>query len=79
MEGFRAIFQGVEDPRKSNATKHDLIEMLVIALLADAVGQLVVRRIRALRGAQTRVSEGIHGAQGRSAEPRRLLRPVQRH
>ena len=34
MEGFRAIFQGVEDPRKSNATKHELIEMLVIALLA---------------------------------------------
>ena len=34
MEGFRAIFQGVEDPRKSNAKKHELIEMLVIALLA---------------------------------------------
>ena len=38
MKGFRAIFQGVEDPRKSNATKHDLIEMLVIALLATLSG-----------------------------------------
>ena len=34
MERFRAIFQGVEDPRKSNAKKHDLNEMLMIALLA---------------------------------------------
>ena len=33
MGKFHAIFQGVDDPRKSNATKHDLIEMLVIALL----------------------------------------------
>ena len=38
MKGFRAIFQGVEDPRKSNATKHELIEMLVIALLATISG-----------------------------------------
>ena len=38
MEGFRAIFQGVEDPRKSNATKHDLIEMLAVALLATLSG-----------------------------------------
>ena len=34
MEGFRTIFQRVEDPRKSNATKHDLIEMLAVALPA---------------------------------------------
>ena len=34
MERFRAIFQGVENPRKSNAKKHDLNEMLMIALLA---------------------------------------------
>ena len=39
MEGFRAIFQGVEDPRKSNATKHDLNEMLAIALLATLAGK----------------------------------------
>ena len=39
MERFRAIFQGVDDPRKSNATKHDLIEMLVIALLATLSGK----------------------------------------
>ena len=39
MEGFRAIFQGVGDPRKSNATKHGLVEMLVIALLATLSGK----------------------------------------
>ena len=38
MEGFRAIFQGVENPRKSNAKKHDLTDMLVIALLATLSG-----------------------------------------
>ena len=39
MERVRTIFQGVDDPRKSNATKHDLIEMLVIALLATLAGK----------------------------------------
>ena len=39
MEKLRAIFQGVDDPRKSNAKKHDLIEMLVIALLATLSGK----------------------------------------
>ena len=38
MEGFRNIFQGVEEPRKSNAVKHDLVEMLTIALLASLTG-----------------------------------------
>ena len=28
MEGFRTIFQGVEDPRRSKATKHGLIALL---------------------------------------------------
>ena len=42
MEGFRIIFQEVEDHRKSNATKHGLIEMLAVALpetLAVAIPQ----------------------------------------
>ena len=39
MDGFREIFQGVDDPRKSNATKHDLTEMLTIALLATLTGK----------------------------------------
>ena len=39
MERVRAIFQGVGDPRKSNAKKHGLIEMLVIALLATLSGK----------------------------------------
>ena len=28
-------FPGVEEPRKSNAVKHELVEMLTIALLAS--------------------------------------------
>ena len=39
MDGFRFIFQGVDDPRKSNNTTHDLVEMLVIALLASLTGR----------------------------------------
>ena len=41
MEGFRAIFQRVDPPppRKSNAKKHDLNEMLAIALLATLSGK----------------------------------------
>ena len=39
MKGFRVIFQGVDDPRRSNATKRDLIEMLVIALMATLAGR----------------------------------------
>ena len=38
MEGLRCIFQGVEDLRKSNATKHDLTDMLAITLLATLSG-----------------------------------------
>lgn len=33
MQDFGRIFDGVEDPRTGNATRHDLHEMLVIALL----------------------------------------------
>ena len=39
MERIRAIFQGVGDPRKSNAKKHGLIEMLVIALPTTLSGK----------------------------------------
>ena len=39
MDGFREIFQGVEDPRKSNATKNDLTEILTIVLLAALTGK----------------------------------------
>ena len=38
MERVRAIFQGVGDPRKSNAKKHGLIEMLAVALPATLSG-----------------------------------------
>ena len=39
MEGFRYIFQGVDDPRRSINTTHDLVEILTIALLATLTGR----------------------------------------
>ena len=32
MDGFAACFEGLDDPRKGNAGRHDLLEMLMIAL-----------------------------------------------
>jgi predicted transposase YbfD/YdcC len=32
MDGFSAFFDGLEDPRSGNAGRHDLLEMLMIAL-----------------------------------------------
>ena len=38
MKGFRSIFQGVDDPRESNAKKRGLTDMLAVALLATLSG-----------------------------------------
>ncbi len=38
MQDLKVIFEGVEDPRRSNATRHDLHEMLMIALLCALCG-----------------------------------------
>jgi predicted transposase YbfD/YdcC len=38
MEGFRACFSGVDDPRSGNARRHDLQELLVIALCTVLCG-----------------------------------------
>ena len=38
MEEFGRTFEGVEDPRKSNTTRHDLHEMLMIGLLSTMCG-----------------------------------------
>ena len=38
MEEFHHIFEGVEDPRQSNATRHDLHEMLMLGLLSTMRG-----------------------------------------
>jgi predicted transposase YbfD/YdcC len=38
MEGFSQLFEGVSDPRRSNATRHDLHEMLMISLLSVLCG-----------------------------------------
>ena len=38
MERFRQLFNGVEDPRTSNATRQDFYEMLMIAVLSSLCG-----------------------------------------
>ena len=38
MRDFTHIFEGVDDPRRSNATRHDLTDMLMIALLGMICG-----------------------------------------
>ncbi len=38
MKELCELFQGVEDPRRSNATRHDLHEMLIIGLLSMLTG-----------------------------------------
>ena len=38
MKEFSQLFEGVRDPRRSNATRHDLHEMLMIALLCVLCG-----------------------------------------
>lgn len=38
MKDYSHLFEGVEDPRRSNATRHDLHEMLMIGLLSTLCG-----------------------------------------
>ena len=38
MQDLQEVFDGVKDPRRSNATRHDLHEMLVIGLLSAICG-----------------------------------------
>ena len=38
MEGFTACFEGLDDPRTGNAGRHDLLEMLMIALCTVLAG-----------------------------------------
>jgi predicted transposase YbfD/YdcC len=38
MEGFRACFAGLEDPRSGNAQRHELDELVMIALVAVLCG-----------------------------------------
>ncbi len=38
MENFSLCFQSLEDPRHGNAGRHDLLEILLIALCATLCG-----------------------------------------
>ena len=46
MQNFTHIFEGVEDPRRGNATGHGLTDMLMIALLSMICGGLDAKEIR---------------------------------
>ena len=77
MERVRYYFPRTFRSPMCNATKHDLIEMRRANRPAgDAGRQVVMQFVRPVREGQLRVFERILGAQGRSAEPRRVLRPV---
>lgn len=38
MDGFTACFEGLDDPRTGNAGRHDLLEMLTVALCTVLCG-----------------------------------------
>ena len=76
MEGFRSIFQGVEDLCKSKAKKHDLTEMLVIALLATLSGRWS-KRCSSLRRKSRRSEEaGALWPKRTGSTPRTCRRPI---
>ena len=78
MEGFHIIFQGVEDHRKSNATKHGLIEMLVTALPETLSGSSSCSGFARYAEHKQEFLRKFTELKGGPPEPRRLLRRVRR-
>ena len=71
------IFQRVEDPRRGNAKRHDLHEVLLIALLSTLAGGRAGVGVEGLADASRSGGCGLFGAQERDSEPRRVLASVQ--
>ena len=61
MEKLRRIFNGVEDPRKSNVTRHDFHEMLTVSVLSSLCGGPTWPR----RGAASALRGRIRNAENR--------------
>ena len=78
MEGFRIIFQEVEDHRKSNATKHGLIEMLAVALPETLAGSSSCSGFARYAEHKQEFLREFMELKGGPPEPRRLLRGVRR-
>jgi len=80
MRDICGIFNGVDDPRRSNATRHDLQEMLVIAFLCFLSGgqdRADMERYGCMKEGFLRefMTPG-HGIPGRDAFPGLSTRPV---
>ena len=64
MERFRACFADLADPRTGNAQRHDLLEVLLIALCATLVQRGDVRRHGPVRRGQDTVAPSLHALSG---------------
>ena len=59
MEWFRACFAELEGPRTGNARRHDLAEIVMIALLATLCGPTVASTWRCSDAARSRCCGGF--------------------
>ena len=84
MEDFRQFFKGVKDPRRSNATRHDFLEMPAVALLSSLCGGRTCvdmadfAVLNPLRPVSKRIAP-VHASGARASQPpigRRLLGPA---
>ena len=73
MEDFSHIFEGVEDPRTSNATRHDLHEMLMIGLLSTMCGGEGCCDMALFGTTKEPFFAHIHDTEARNTEPRCVL------
>ena len=74
MEGFSGIFSQLEDPRTGNARRHDLCEVLVIALCSCLLRRDNVHGDGGVRGGQGAVPAGVPDAEERIAVARHVQR-----
>ena len=63
MRELLVVFQEVEDPRRGNAKRHDLHEMLVIALLSTLTGGRACVEMEDYGCAAERLAAGVSDAE----------------
>ncbi len=73
MEGLAACFEDLADSRAGNAGRHDLVEIMVIALCTVLCGGHILRIWRCFRAGEGSVSSTRLEARKGIAEPRPLL------
>ena len=77
MEKFSGLFEAVEDPRRSNATRHDLHETPMSALLSMLCGGEGCADMERFGRAGASFLRGFMTPKRGGAEPRRFLQSVQ--